>query len=65
MREVTNRLSQTAEGLASVSPILKLAADKDVKMPIVEQVLAVMEGRMEPRDIAPTLTHETDEPTSE
>jgi hypothetical protein len=24
-----------------------------------------MEGRMEPRDIAPTLTHETDEPTSE
>jgi hypothetical protein len=25
----------------------------------------VMEGRMEPRDIAPTLTHETDEPSSE
>jgi len=65
LREVTKRLSQTAEGLASVAPILKLAADKDVKMPIVEQVLAVMEGRMEPKDIAPTLTHETDEPTSE
>ena len=65
LREVTKRLSQTAEGLASVVPILKLAADKDVKMPIVEQVLAVMEGRMEPKDIAPTLTHETDEPTSE
>ena len=65
LREVTKRLSQTAEGLASVAPILKLAADKDVKMPIVEQVLAVMEGRMEPKDIAPTLTHETDEPASE
>jgi len=65
LSEVTKRLSQTAEGLASVVPILKLAADKDVKMPIVEQVLAVMEGRMEPRDIAPSLTHEADEPTSE
>ncbi len=65
LREVTKRLSQTAEGLASVVPILKLAEDKGVRMPIVEQVLAVMEGRMEPKDIAPTLTHETDEPTSE
>jgi glycerol-3-phosphate dehydrogenase (NAD(P)+) len=65
LSEVTKRLSQTAEGLASVVPILKLAAVKDVKMPIVEQVLAVMEGRMEPKDIAPSLTHETDEPTSE
>ena len=65
LREVTKRLSQTAEGLASVAPVLKLAADKDVKMPIVEQVLAVIEGRMDPRDIAPTLTHETDEPASE
>jgi glycerol-3-phosphate dehydrogenase (NAD(P)+) len=65
LREVTKRLSQTAEGLASVAPILKLAEDKGVRMPIVEQVLAVMDGRMEPKDIAPTLTHETDEPTSE
>jgi glycerol-3-phosphate dehydrogenase (NAD(P)+) len=65
LSEVTKRLSQTAEGLASVAPILRLAEIKGVKMPIVEQVLAVMEGRMEPRDIAPTLTHETDEPSSE
>ena len=65
LREVTKRLSQTAEGLASVAPILKLAKEKDVRMPIVEQVLAVMEGRMEPRDIAPALTHGTDEPASE
>jgi len=65
LREVTKRLSQTAEGLASVAPILKLAEEKGVRMPIVEQVLAVMEGRMEPRDIAPHLTLETDEPSSE
>ncbi|MFM5951934.1 MAG: NAD(P)H-dependent glycerol-3-phosphate dehydrogenase [Micrococcales bacterium] len=65
LREVTRRLSQTAEGLSSVAPILKLAEEKGVRMPIVEQVLAVMEGRMEPKDIAPTLTHETDEPASE
>lgn len=65
LREVTRRLSQTAEGLASVAPILKLAEEKGVKMPIVEQVLAVMEGRMEPKDIAPALTHESDEPASE
>jgi glycerol-3-phosphate dehydrogenase (NAD(P)+) len=51
--------------LASVAPILKLAEIKGVRMPIVEQVLAVIEGRMDPRDIAPTLTHETDEPASE
>jgi glycerol-3-phosphate dehydrogenase (NAD(P)+) len=65
LREVTRRLSQTAEGLASVAPVLKLAEEKGVRMPIVEQVLAVMEGRMEPKDIAPALTHESDEPTSE
>ena len=65
LREVTRRLSQTAEGLASVAPVLKLAEEKGVRMPIVEQVLAVMEGRMEPRDIAPALTHGTDEPASE
>ena len=65
LREVTKRLSQTAEGLASVAPVLKLAEVKGVRMPIVEQVLAVIEGRMDPRDIAPTLTHETDEPASE
>ena len=65
LREVTKRLSQTAEGLASVAPVLKLAEEKGVRMPIVEQVLAVMEGRMEPKDIAPALTHESDEPASE
>jgi glycerol-3-phosphate dehydrogenase (NAD(P)+) len=60
LREVQRRMSQTAEGLASVDPILKLAAAKDVRMPIVEQVQLVLQGKMNPRDIAPHLTHETD-----
>jgi glycerol-3-phosphate dehydrogenase (NAD(P)+) len=65
LREVTKRLSQTAEGLASVAPILSLAEAKGIKMPIVEQVKLVMDGEMSPRDIAPHLTHETDEPQGE
>jgi len=56
-REVLKQMSQTAEGLASVAPVLQLAAAKNVEMPIVEQVLAVLEGRMDPKDIAPHLTN--------
>ena len=65
LREVSKRLSQTAEGLSSVAPILALAAAKGINMPIVEQVKLVMDGEMNPRDIAPHLTHETDEPQGE
>jgi glycerol-3-phosphate dehydrogenase (NAD(P)+) len=65
LREVTKRLNQTAEGLSSVAPILALAEAKGIKMPIVEQVKLVMDGEMSPRDIAPHLTHETDEPQGE
>jgi glycerol-3-phosphate dehydrogenase (NAD(P)+) len=64
-REVLARLSQTAEGLASVSTVLELARAKGISMPIVEQVEAVIEGKMSPKDIAPHLTHETEEPQGE
>ena len=64
-REVLARLSQTAEGLASVSTVLELARAKGISMPIVEQVEAVIEGKMSPKDIAPLLTHETEEPQGE
>lgn len=64
-REVLARLSQTAEGLASVSTVLELAREKGIQMPIVEQVHAVIEGTMSPRDIAPHLTHETEQPQGE
>jgi glycerol-3-phosphate dehydrogenase (NAD(P)+) len=65
LREVQRRMSQTAEGLSSVAPILQLAAAKDVRMPIVEQVQLVLEGKMNPKDIAPHLTHEADGPVGE
>jgi len=64
-REVLRRLSQTAEGLNSVAPVLELAAAKGVKMPIVEQVQLVIEGKMKPADIAPHLTREDEEPQGE
>jgi glycerol-3-phosphate dehydrogenase (NAD(P)+) len=64
-REVLARLSQTAEGLASVSTILELARARGISMPIVEQVELVIEGKMSPKDIAPHLTHETEEPQGE
>jgi Trk-type K+ transport system membrane component len=38
---------------------------KGIKMPIVEQVYLVMQGKMHPREIAPHLTHDTDEPQVE
>jgi glycerol-3-phosphate dehydrogenase (NAD(P)+) len=63
-REVLKQMSQTAEGLSSAAPVLQLAAAKGVEMPIVEQVLAVLEGRMDPKDIAPHLTN-SDKPQGE
>ena len=54
--EVAERMSQTAEGLSSIAPILALAEAKGVDMPIARQVAAVVEGRMSPRDVAPHLT---------
>jgi glycerol-3-phosphate dehydrogenase (NAD(P)+) len=65
LKEVQKRMSQTAEGLASVAPILRLAKAKNVSMPIVEQVQLVLEGKMNPRDIAPHLTHASDGPLNE
>lgn len=63
--EVVNQMQQTAEGLASVGPVLTLAHDVGVSMPIVEQVKMVLDGTMNPRDIAPHLTTEDDTPQGE
>ena len=54
--EVVKQMSQTAEGLSSVAPILELALAKGVEMPIVSQVAEVLAGTLDPRDIAPHLT---------
>lgn len=63
--DVVAQMNQTAEGLASVAPILELAIGKGVEMPIVSQVAEVLAGTMNPRDIAPHLTSTGDEPQPE
>lgn len=62
--DVIERMEQVAEGLASVDPVTQLAAAKGVRMPILEQVKLVLDGGMDPRDIAPHLTTD-DEPIEE
>ncbi|KHK97479.1 glycerol-3-phosphate dehydrogenase [Microbacterium mangrovi] len=64
-QDVVKRMEQTAEGLASVAPILQLARAAGVHMPIVEQVKMVLDGTMNPRDIAPHLTTDDDTPQGE
>ena len=64
-QDVIRQMNQTAEGLASVEPILALAREADVVMPIVEQVKMVLDGTMDPRDIAPHLTTDDDTPQGE
>lgn len=63
--DVVKQMNQTAEGLASVAPILQLAHESEVHMPIVQQVKMVLDGRMDPRDIAPHLTTDDDTPQEE
>jgi glycerol-3-phosphate dehydrogenase (NAD(P)+) len=63
--EVIVQVKQTAEGLASVAPVLALAAAKGVEMPIVSQVAEVLAGALNPRDIAPHLTTDTIRPQGE
>jgi len=64
-QDVVKQMQQTAEGLASVAPVLQLARESDVHMPIVEQVKMVLDGKMNPRDIAPHLTTDDDTPQGE
>ena len=57
-------MNQTAEGLASVAPILQLAEARGVEMPIVRAGQAmVLAGTLEPaRHRARTCTTDSDEP---
>jgi glycerol-3-phosphate dehydrogenase (NAD(P)+) len=63
--DVVKQMNQTAEGLASVAPILELAQAKGVVMPIVSQVAEVLAGTMDPKDIAPHLTTDSALPQGE
>ncbi len=64
-QDVVKQMNQTAEGLASVAPILQLAREAGVHMPIVEQVKRVLDGTMNPRELAPHLTTDDDTPQGE
>lgn len=63
--DVVKSMQQTAEGLASVAPVLELANARGVDMPIVRQVSQVLAGTLDPKDIAPHLTTDSDEPQGE
>ncbi len=65
LADVVKQMNQTAEGLASVAPILQLARQSGVEMPIVQQVKRVLDGTMDPREIAPHLTTDDDQPQGE
>jgi glycerol-3-phosphate dehydrogenase (NAD(P)+) len=58
--EVLKRMSQTAEGLSSVAPVLQLAASRGLEMPIVSQVNDVLEGRMPARSFGRSLGEGTE-----
>ncbi len=60
-QDVVEHMQQTAEGLGSVAPVLQLARASGVQMPIVEQVKRVLDGTMNPREIAPHLTTDDDD----
>jgi glycerol-3-phosphate dehydrogenase (NAD(P)+) len=63
--EVVASMDQTAEGLASVRPVLELARERGIDMPIVAQVAQVLAGTLDPKDIAPHLTTDPDLPLGE
>ncbi|MFG6401687.1 MULTISPECIES: NAD(P)H-dependent glycerol-3-phosphate dehydrogenase [unclassified Microbacterium] len=65
LADVVKQMQQTAEGLSSVAPVLQLAKQVGVEMPIVSQVKRVLDGTMNPRDIAPHLTTDDDKPKGE
>jgi glycerol-3-phosphate dehydrogenase (NAD(P)+) len=62
---VKRQMDQTAEGLSSVDPILNLAKAKGVSMPIVSQVQQVLEGTLDPRELAPHLATDSEIPSEE
>lgn len=63
--DVIATMSQTAEGLASIEPILTLARTRGVDMPIASQVSRVLAGTLDPIDIAPHVTTESGAPRGE
>lgn len=60
-REVLKLMRQTAEGLSSVEPVLALAKENGLSLPIIEQLNLVINGQMPVAEFGNQLTHETEE----
>jgi len=63
--ETREQMQQVAEGITSVAPILEIARENGIVMPIVEQVQMVLDRRMAPQDLGPHLATENDIPQRE
>jgi glycerol-3-phosphate dehydrogenase (NAD(P)+) len=63
--DVVRTMNQTAEGLASVGPVLTLAKSKGISMPIVTQVGQVLDGTRDPRELAPHFATDSATPEDE
>lgn len=64
-QETAEQMNQTVEGITSVGPVLKLAKERGVEMPIVQQVKMVLKGKMRPSELGPHLATEDDVPQPE
>ncbi|MBO1901084.1 NAD(P)-dependent glycerol-3-phosphate dehydrogenase [Leucobacter weissii] len=65
LEETKQQMQQTAEGITSVGPVLELARERGIAMPIVQQVQMVLSGRMRPKELGPHLATEDDVPRAE
>ncbi|WP_132202928.1 NAD(P)H-dependent glycerol-3-phosphate dehydrogenase [Leucobacter luti] len=63
--ETREQMQQVAEGITSVPPVLELARERGIVMPIVEQVQMVLSGTMAPANLGPHLATEDDVPRPE
>lgn len=63
--ETREQMNQVAEGITSVAPVLELARERGIVMPIVEQVQMVLEGTMAPKNLGPHLATEDSVPQPE
>ncbi|MFT4231362.1 MAG: NAD(P)H-dependent glycerol-3-phosphate dehydrogenase [Leucobacter sp.] len=63
--ETREQMQQVAEGITSVHPVLELARERGITMPIVAQVQMVLNGTMAPKNLGPHLATEDDVPQPE
>lgn len=65
LEETKAHMSQTAEGITSLAPVLAIAEQRGIKMPIVSQVEMVLNQKMSPKNLGPHLATEDSVPLPE